>query len=128
MFKGDYLRVLTPKTSDGVSPLVDGEGRIQYREDHLPLSAKKMLDKKNEKLTPVLRKKIEVVSNTVSRPVKTSPKPAPATHELDVDEVDDEAAGYVEHELNTREDVTNLTEQGATGKPKGKGGRPKKNA
>jgi hypothetical protein len=60
--KGDYLRVETPITSDGVSP-VTNNGQVQYREDHLPLSSKKYLEAKNQRLPEYLRKRITVVSN-----------------------------------------------------------------
>lgn len=71
MFKGDYLRVLTPITSDGVQ-LAVVDGQVQYREDHLPLTARKTLERKNAKLPESLRKKIEVVSNAPYKPQEVS--------------------------------------------------------
>lgn len=85
--KGSYLRVLSPLTTDGISPVVLND-RIQYREDHLPLTAKKMLDAKNEKLPTGLKKKIEVVSDDV-RPQhvpQQQPVQNPAPQESDLTE------------------------------------------
>lgn len=110
-FKGSYLRVLTPLTSDGVSPVVQND-RIQYREDHLPLSAKKMLEKKNEKLPSGLRKKIEVVSQDV-RPaaIKASKPVAQSKEEIEEEDLTEESGD---------------TEEQPPAPPKSKGGRPKK--
>lgn len=71
-FKGEYLRVLTPLTTDGVSPLTEND-KIVFREDHLPMTAKKNLEAKNINLPNHLKKKIEVVSNTYT------PQPKPVT-------------------------------------------------
>lgn len=60
-FKGDYLRVLSPVTIDGLTPKMDSEGKMIYKEDHLPVTAQKILEKKNLKLPQHLRKKIELV-------------------------------------------------------------------
>lgn len=71
-----YLRVLSPETVNGVIPKQDPRtGQPVYREDHLPLSAQKQLEKKNLKLAPYLRKIIEVVLPG-SQEVKLSPKVA----------------------------------------------------
>lgn len=59
-FDGPYLRVLTPETIDGINLRMVNE-RIVYKESHLPLSAKKHLERKNNKLPTHLRHKIEVV-------------------------------------------------------------------
>lgn len=60
-FKGDYLRVLSPVTTDGTTPVIGEDGKIKYKEDHLPTTAQKILEKKNLKLPVHLRKKIELV-------------------------------------------------------------------
>lgn len=77
-FKGPYLRVKTPITTNGISPLTDG-GAIKYREDHLPLSAKKALEAKNAKRQPHLKMIIEEVNDAVRPiiPVKPSPVETP---------------------------------------------------
>jgi hypothetical protein len=62
VFKGNYLRVSTPRTTDGVTPLMQND-RLVYKEDFLPLSAEEHLRKQNEKLPEILKKKIEVVKN-----------------------------------------------------------------
>lgn len=49
-FTGPYLRVTTPKTTNGLIPqIINGEP--QYNETFLPLSAKKSLEAKNNRLT-----------------------------------------------------------------------------
>lgn len=63
VFKGNYLRVSTPVTIDGVTPQTDSNDRIVYKETFLPLTAEDALRKQNEKLPPILKKKIEVVKN-----------------------------------------------------------------
>ena len=62
VFNGNYLRVSTPRTTDGVTPQMQ-DGRLVYKEDFLPLTAKADLEKQNEKLPEILRKVIEVVKN-----------------------------------------------------------------
>jgi hypothetical protein len=69
-FKGDYLRVLSPVTTNGVMPKIGPDGRIQYKEDHLPVSARKILERKNMKLPEQLRKKIELVQAYQPKPQK----------------------------------------------------------
>lgn len=105
--KGSYLRVLTPITSDGISPVTEND-KIKYREDHLPLTAKKMLEAKNAKLSPHLRKKIEEV-NEYSQPKYTKPQ-----KEVEVEE---------SFEVET---VTPKPEAFKQPEKKNKGGRPKK--
>lgn len=55
-----HIVVSTVLTTDGISPVVIDDV-IQYKETHLPLTAKKMLDKKNEKLPDSLKMKIKIV-------------------------------------------------------------------
>jgi hypothetical protein len=65
MLKAPYLRVLTPKTKNGVNLLYVGEGadrKVAYREDHLPLTARKHLEAENQFLPEDVRHVIEVVS------------------------------------------------------------------
>lgn len=61
MYNGPYLRVLTPRTTNGSNPLLNEQGVLQYKESHLPLSAQFHLDKINRATPQHLRKKIEVV-------------------------------------------------------------------
>ena len=65
MLKGNYLRVLSPRTTNGTNPKIGPDGRIVYREDHLPLTAKRPLEAQNAKLPEHLRKIIEVVYDGV---------------------------------------------------------------
>lgn len=96
MIKGDYLRVLSPRTADGNRPMIGEDGRIIYKETELPMSAKKALDFWNKKLPPHLQKVIEVVRENplpkqkavVSEPVsdevqeiaRKKPGPKPKDH------------------------------------------------
>ena len=65
LFKGKYLRVLTPRTVDGnIHLLVDD--KVQYKETHLPFSALKSLEKENAKRASHLKHKIEVVDDSAS--------------------------------------------------------------
>lgn len=70
LFKGEYLRVLSPVTTDGTTPKIGHDGRMIYKEDHLPVTALKMLEKKNLKLPEHLRKKIELVPGYRPQPAK----------------------------------------------------------
>lgn len=72
MFTGDYLRVLTPETTDGVT-LKYANGQPVYREDHLPVTSQKMIEKKNLMLPEHLRKKIEYVSSYTPPPRSAEP-------------------------------------------------------
>lgn len=63
VFKGNYLRVLTPRTTDGVTPEMGEDGRLVYKESFLPHSALKDLNEQNLKLPEILKKRIEVVKN-----------------------------------------------------------------
>lgn len=65
MLKGSYLRVLSPKTINGVIPVIGEDGRVAFREDHLPLSAKRAMEAQNGFLPESLRKKIEVVHDGI---------------------------------------------------------------
>lgn len=60
-FKGDYLRVMSPVTTNGMVNQFGPDGRPLYKEDHLPVTARKALEKRNLKLPENLRKKIELV-------------------------------------------------------------------
>jgi hypothetical protein len=83
-FTGNYLRVLTPRTTDGSTPfLIDGQQ--QYKETALPLTALKRLEARNRQLPNHLRHIIEPVTNyqaqpsdlQVSGPVGVKPKGKP---------------------------------------------------
>lgn len=64
IFKGGYLRVTTPVTTNGTTPLLIN-GVQKTEETFLPLSARKELEKKNKHLertgSPHLVMKIETV-------------------------------------------------------------------
>ncbi|MBA3830070.1 MAG: hypothetical protein H0X33_14105 [Taibaiella sp.] len=60
IFEGDYLRVLTPETTDGVTPRMEND-KLVLREDHLPLDALKYLEKENDRLPAILKHRIERV-------------------------------------------------------------------
>lgn len=48
-FKGSYLRVITPKTTNGIIPLII-DGKVQEKESFLPMSARKMIEAKNRRI------------------------------------------------------------------------------
>jgi len=73
-FTGSYLRVLSPRTTNGLSPQIGPDGKLVYREDHLPLSAKKHLENQNKKLPEILRKTIEVVGGDAAPEVSNKRK------------------------------------------------------
>lgn len=75
-FKEDYLRVLTPITTNGINPVMDNEGRIKYKESHLPLSAFKDLEKQNLTLPDHLKMKIERVQIFANPAPQNIPVPA----------------------------------------------------
>lgn len=59
-FKGDYLRVSTPVTTNGMVPKMVN-GNVVYKESHLPVTALKHINKRNDKLPGHLKMKIERV-------------------------------------------------------------------
>lgn len=65
MFKGPYLRIITPLTSNGIIPVTGNDGKVKTEETFLPLSARKHIEKENDALTksgnPHLVHKIETV-------------------------------------------------------------------
>lgn len=72
--QGSYLRVLSPRTTNGNNLMTDGD-RVLYKEEHLPLTAKKYLELQNQSLPAHLKKRIEVVQgNTQTEPVIESLK------------------------------------------------------
>lgn len=48
-FTGPYLRVTSPKTTNGLIPLIRNGQQVK-REDFLPISARKQLEAKNRRL------------------------------------------------------------------------------
>lgn len=70
LFKGDYLRVLSPCTSDGANPVIGDDDQRVWKEAHLPLSARRELELQNKYLPDILKKKIEVVSSSTGKDVK----------------------------------------------------------
>lgn len=73
VFQGSYLRVTTLKTVDGTMPLII-DGKPQYKEDFLPLSARAHLEAQNKDLPEMLRKKIEVINGEQPGKEKSSTK------------------------------------------------------
>lgn len=56
-----YLRVLTPRTTDGKNLLYDKDLRIRYKESHFELSARAALEKENLTRPVQLRHIIKVM-------------------------------------------------------------------
>lgn len=73
-FTGPYLRVTTPKTTNGIIPKLHN-GQQEVAETFLPLSARKALEAKNRRLEKNgfrhLMMEIEVVGG--SQPVSSAP-------------------------------------------------------
>jgi len=61
LFQGDYLRVLTPETIDGVTIKMVND-RMSFKESHMPLSALKDLQRENDRLPTHLKHRIERVT------------------------------------------------------------------
>lgn len=67
MLEESYLRVLTPQTVDGINLRYGPDGQTPlFSEAHLPLTAKKHIDKQNEQLPAQLRHRVEVVSGEMA--------------------------------------------------------------
>ena len=49
-FKGQYLRITEPVTSNGMLPIIGMDGRQVTKETFLPLTAKKAMEKKARRL------------------------------------------------------------------------------
>lgn len=64
-FGGKYLRVLTPKTTNGTTPMMDENDRLVFKETHLPMTAKKDLERQNETLSKELQHRITVVDSSI---------------------------------------------------------------
>lgn len=61
-FKNEpYLRILTPRTNDGINPTYDSNKQPTYKESHLPMSALKAMEKENMNLPAHLKHVIEKV-------------------------------------------------------------------
>lgn len=71
--QGPYLRIKSPITTDGANILIVGD-RVQYKETHLPMSAKKYMEAQNAKLPGNLKKIIEVVGGEEKRGPGRPPK------------------------------------------------------
>jgi len=75
-FKGPYLRVLTPRTTDGKSLKYDSNLQVIYKESHFELSARTALEKENLVRPIQLRHIIETVGivNTEAQPFIARPQ------------------------------------------------------
>lgn len=72
-FTGPFLRITTPKTTNGVIPKLEN-GQQVFKESFAPLSARKDFEKKNQRLIKRgfkhLVSTIEVVGETPVKPKK----------------------------------------------------------
>lgn len=50
MFKGPYLRIITPVTTNGIIIAMDEQGRMKTEETFLPLTARKHIEMENARL------------------------------------------------------------------------------
>lgn len=60
-FNEKHIRVLKPKTSNGLNPILDDRGQIVHKVIHLPFTAKKDIEAQNSRLPNHLKMKIEVI-------------------------------------------------------------------
>lgn len=83
--QGSYLRVLTPRTTNGNNIMVNEDGVLQYKEAHLPMSARPSLELLNRNTPQHLRKKIEVVrGNIKDKEQKTDQKLIDAQKQIEL--------------------------------------------
>lgn len=65
VFKGGYLRITTPETTNGIIPATNEQGQVKTFETFLPLSARKHMERENARLEKAghkhLKHKIETV-------------------------------------------------------------------
>ena len=76
-FKGPYLRVLTPRTTDGMNIKYDENLQVMYKESHFELSARASLEKENLTRPSQLRHIIEtagVVQTVEAQPFVARPQ------------------------------------------------------
>lgn len=72
-FKGAYLRVQTPVTTDG-NVLKYVNGAPVYKESHLSIKAKRIMESRNKRLPDHLKHIIEEVDNDAPAPVRRARK------------------------------------------------------
>ncbi len=75
IFGPKFLRVRTPKTSDGKT-LEYEDGQPVYTETNLPLTAKRALDRENERTPIPYRHKIDIIDENAIPDAKTLVKGA----------------------------------------------------
>lgn len=82
-FTGSYLRILTPKTIDGINLMYEADGSIAYKESHLANTrvARELLERQNLKRPQQLKHIIEIVGEYVAKP---GPKPNPVINQEQV--------------------------------------------
>ena len=66
-FGGKYLKVLTPRTTNGVIPEMDENNVAQFKETHLPLTARTYLEKQNDGLPKHLHHRITVMDSDTKK-------------------------------------------------------------
>lgn len=76
-FKGEYLRIFTPRTTDGINLKMDNQRRPIFKETHAPLSALKNFQRENVGLKDHLKHIIEHVGS--SEPYRPEPPAQPIT-------------------------------------------------
>jgi hypothetical protein len=85
-FKDEYLRILTPRTTDGVNLKYGPDRQPTYKESHVPVTALKHFERENATLPdqlkhiiePVGIKAEEIVKAPAARPQRvprSNPKP-----------------------------------------------------
>lgn len=69
------ILVKVPRTTNGINPLIGENGLPVYKEVTLPVYAKKLIERMNEKLPQHLRR---IVTDVVPEPVAATPEPPKA--------------------------------------------------
>lgn len=76
-FKGEYLRIRTPRTVDGINLKYDNSGQIEYKESHVAVTARKSFELENASRPNQLKHIIEHVGGVNSKPVETKTPKTP---------------------------------------------------
>lgn len=72
-FQGDYLRILTPETIDGMNLAYHTNGQPKYSEQHAPLASKRFFEQENKTRPTQLKHILEEVHTGFG--ITNSPQP-----------------------------------------------------
>lgn len=96
-FKGAYLRIETPRTTDGINLKMGPDLRPIFKETHVPLTALKQFEKENIGRPEHLKHRITKVDPDTFQPSQIAKKPV--DHVIPVEAItDDTDRVYVKSE------------------------------